>query len=79
MVCYDRKDFGWNQTNPVPVLSFVRTTILRIQIIYGKLFDATKPSWESTEAHLAVVRLLPLYLGVRICLGLSQQGVVQSL
>lgn len=30
-------------------------------------------------ANLAVVRLLPLYLGVRVCLDLSQQGGIEGL
>lgn len=30
-------------------------------------------------ANLAVVRLLPLYLGVWVCLDVSQQGVVEGL
>lgn len=69
-----RKGFGWNK-NPVPVLSIVWTLILKTTVQTKWLCWCNKTFM---EAHLAVVRLLSLYLRVWICLDLSQQGVVKS-
>lgn len=56
-----------------------KTSHLVQSLTADPFFQLNRCASELMNAHLAVVRLLSLYLTVWVCLGLSQQGVVKSL